>query len=108
MDENTAARRVLTNDEYQDAARRVREAARRSGTTLTPAATDDIVAALLTNAGLVAPPPEPEPGACTALFPDGEGLWAQCEQDLGHADEYHSDGELEWTDDHPDAVPPQC
>ncbi|GHB10151.1 hypothetical protein [Streptomyces chryseus] len=107
MDDTNTARRVITEDEYQDAAKCVREAAGRSGPRLSRAATDDITATLLLSAGLLTPPPAPEPGTCTALFPDDEGMWVQCEEEPGHADTYHSDGEIEWTDEDPNAVPPQ-
>ncbi len=107
MDDTTTARRVVTEDEYQEAAKIVRDVAGRDGTSLTPAATDEIVTALLASAGLLTPPPAPEPGTCTALLPDDEGMWVQCEGDPGHADTSHRDGEFRWTDEHPEAVPPQ-
>ncbi|GHG80272.1 hypothetical protein [Streptomyces griseocarneus] len=107
MDDTNTARRIITEDEYQDTVELLCEVAGRHGTRLSADAVVHIMEALLASAGLLAPPPAPEPGTCTALLPDDQGMWWQCEEDPGHADTSHSDGEFRWTDEHPEAVPPQ-
>ncbi|MBH1934102.1 hypothetical protein I5Q34_07305 [Streptomyces sp. AV19] len=103
MDDTTTPRRVLTEEEYQEACRRAHTAGRLRGD-----GAAHVVAAVLAAAGVLTPPPRPDaldPDTCTALFPDDHGYWLQCQEDPGHPG-HHNDGEFDWTDAHPDAVPP--
>ncbi|GAA0439287.1 hypothetical protein [Streptomyces luteireticuli] len=107
MDDATTARRVITENDYEDACARVLVVAERSGGTVRARDVEELVTAALAGVGVLIPPPAPEPGTCTALFPDGDGYWVQCQEDPGHTGEYHVDGDYGWTDEHPDAVPAQ-
>ncbi|MFE7517540.1 hypothetical protein ACFU8I_40875 [Streptomyces sp. NPDC057540] len=60
--------------------------------------------AALAAAGVLAPPTDPSPDTCTALFADPDGDWWQCQEDHGH-DGRHDDGDWSWTDDEPDTIP---
>ncbi|MEU7230032.1 hypothetical protein [Streptomyces chrestomyceticus] len=106
-----APMRLLSQPELRAVHDGVRAAARRRG--VTGEAADEISFAGLAAAGLFLPPPAPDPHTCTALYlphepgayvPEMLGQWQQCDDEPGHED-VHSNGDTEWSDDTPGAVP---
>lgn len=93
-------RRVLTDPEWLTACQTT---ANRTGLALNQAA--DALAAGLATLSILTPPPLLDDDTCTAVCPDDQGDWWQCGLEPGHQGA-HDCGDLAWTDDHPDAVPP--
>lgn len=99
-------RPVLDQDAYDNAHHGVRNVVGNARITVPDEVVGQVVAEVLTAAGLLSPPPEPDPETCTALWPDEYGDWWQCQDDSGHDGGRHDAGEFEWSDDHPEAIPP--
>ncbi|MFD7512268.1 hypothetical protein ACFV5N_23435 [Streptomyces sp. NPDC059853] len=95
-------RHVLTEDEYD----RAFLAGLSAPLTAIGSATVELVlGAGLARLGILPPPPDPEPGACTEQWATPYGYWAQCAEDPGHDPaDGHDDGEWSWP--HPDADAP--
>ncbi|MFI9041617.1 hypothetical protein [Streptomyces sp. NPDC053726] len=106
-DEYTRVRRIVTDDEHRAAYDGADAAARAAGVTVPHPTLSDMVREVLAAVGLLTPPPEPDTtdGTCTALFPDPEGEWWQCEQEPHGPDEGHEGGDWGWEDSAPNAVP---
>jgi len=106
VEEQPAARRVLTEGEFDAAYRAARAElglhARRLGTYTIEAA----LTSALATVGILPPPPDPEPDQCAAQFADLAGEWHQCAEDADHDQaEGHSDGEWSWPHGETYAVP---
>ncbi|MFJ8166520.1 hypothetical protein ACIRBY_37150 [Streptomyces sp. NPDC096136] len=105
--------RILTKAEYQQAYERMTGSASRSGNRLGRAAyevLDETLAAI----GVFAPAPHPNPDTCTALYlpTDHEEFdrhvfaqWQQCTDEPGHDGDEHDNGEVNWADGMPGAIP---
>lgn len=106
-DEYTTVRRIVTEDEHRTAYDRAGAATRAVNITVPYPVLTDVVRAVLAAAGLLTPPPEPDTndGTCTALFPDPEGVWWQCELDPHDSTDGHDAGDWDWSDSAPNAVP---
>ncbi|MEU3726554.1 hypothetical protein [Streptomyces sp. NPDC031705] len=52
----------------------------------------EALTAALASLGILTPPPAPGPETGTALFADPHGQWWQCDDEPGHAAEYHDAG----------------
>ncbi|MEV0012879.1 hypothetical protein [Streptomyces sp. NPDC047973] len=105
--------RILTEEEYELAYKRLTAAAYRNGSRLGEGAAHDALTETLAAVGVFTPAPEPEPDTCAALYlphdiakfgPDTLGIWQQCGEDPGH-DGDHDNGEMGWGDRMPGAVP---
>lgn len=96
-------RRILTDQEYDAAHLAAEREAPRS------ASIAEALAAAFATVGILTPPPEPEPDTCTAMCADETGVWWQCEEQPGHdaGGDGHDGGDLWWSNDHPDAIPPR-
>ncbi|WP_432017673.1 hypothetical protein [Streptomyces hydrogenans] len=97
------ARTILTDDQYNAVWTAAAGVLRPAG--LGSETIADAVAATLAAAGLLTPPPAPEPDMCTAMFADPDGGWWQCGDDPDHDGDDHDSGEWGWSDKDPDATP---
>ncbi|UWM52091.1 hypothetical protein N0X72_25435 [Streptomyces carpaticus] len=97
-------RHVLTEDEY-DAAYLAALHALGPAPHIGSATIELVLGTGLARLGILPPPPDPEPGACTEQWATPHGYWVQCAEDTGHDPaEGHDDGEWSWP--HPDADAP--
>ncbi|MEU3096877.1 hypothetical protein ABZ690_19325 [Streptomyces sp. NPDC006967] len=104
--EDTAAPRILTEDEYETAYRAARYALGVHAPRIGRTTIDDAVTAALATIGVLTPQPEPEPGSCPVMFADHEGDWRQCAEPSGHDPaDGHNDGEWSWPDGQTYATP---
>ncbi|MFD8216191.1 hypothetical protein ACFV2U_21195 [Streptomyces sp. NPDC059697] len=106
VEEQPAARRILTEDEFEDAYRAARAElglhAGRIGTYVIEAA----LSSALATVGILPPPPDPEPDQCAAQFANLTGDWHQCAEVPDHDPAGgHSDGEWSWPHGDTYAVP---
>ncbi|WP_331719465.1 hypothetical protein [Streptomyces sp. NBC_01174] len=106
--------RILTDEEYELAYKRLRAAVDRNGSQLGETAAHEVLTETLAAVGVFIPAPEPEPDTCAALYlphdieefgPDTLGVWQQCADDPGHDGAAHDNGEVTWRDAMPGAVP---
>ncbi|MGW3926463.1 hypothetical protein [Streptomyces sp. NPDC005093] len=100
--ENKDFRRVLCEEEWQAVVKAVRSVDPYGTSTL---ALDHATAAL-SAVGILSPSPTPEPGTCTALYPDDIGDWLQCQEEP-HDGKDHDSGEWGWSDNSPNSIPPR-
>lgn len=97
VEEQPAARRVLTEAEYETTWKATRNAlGARAGHIGTTGITDAVVAALAT-VGILTPSGEPNGDTCPAMFADLNGEWHQCAADPDHDPANgHDSGEWAW------------
>ncbi|WP_330346640.1 hypothetical protein OG858_47425 (plasmid) [Streptomyces europaeiscabiei] len=105
---NTPTRRpVLDLAAYDNALYGVRNVVGNARVPMPDEVVGQVVAEVLTAAGLLPPPPEPDPQTCTSMWPDETGEWWQCQAGPGHdPGERHNADEWGWPDSHPEAIPP--
>jgi hypothetical protein len=102
---NEAKKRpVLNEDFYQHLVGQVNNLAER-GVEIPAQSVFGILDGIMAELGFLAPPPETDKDTCEALWADPGGDWHQCAEDPGHDGEMHSDGEFDWRDNLPDAIP---
>lgn len=102
--ENRDFRRVLCEEEWKAVIKAV-QSVNRYG--LGVIAALDYATAALAAVGILSPSPTPEPGTCTALYPDDVGDWMQCQEEPGHDGKDHDSGEWGWSDNSPNSIPPR-
>jgi hypothetical protein len=109
VSESQQPRRVLDKESHDSAYAQVQATAERTGTALPIAVAEEMVDVVLYAAGILPPPPEPDPSTCTAQCPDEDGYWWQCTDEPGHdpSTGHDSDGDWWWSADHPDAIAPR-
>ncbi|MGW1674596.1 hypothetical protein [Streptomyces sp. NPDC002324] len=104
MTSNRTPRTVLGQDAYSHALYGVRNVVGNARVPVSDEVIGEIVAEVLTAAGLLVPAPKPAPGKCASLWPDDYGDWWQCDQDP-HDEGRHLAGDFGWLDSDPEAIP---
>ncbi|MER7498315.1 hypothetical protein ABT033_37720 [Streptomyces pharetrae] len=95
------ARTILTGDQYKAAC--TAAAGRLRAARVGADDVADAVAAALAAVGLLAPPFDPDPDTCTAMFADPDGDWWQCQDDPDHDGTDHDGGDWGWNENDPNA-----
>ncbi|KOG85998.1 hypothetical protein [Streptomyces varsoviensis] len=109
VEAQSTARTVISEERYASVVESARGSLGKWADAMGEAKVEEVVTTVLAGAGFLTPPPEPEPGQCSALFPDEVGDWWQCEGEPGHDPaEGHDTGEWSWPNDAPEAIPPRA
>ncbi|MFF9908770.1 VOC family protein [Streptomyces olivaceus] len=96
-------RKILSKDQYAAAYRAAEDALKPND--IGSLVIDDMVTATLAAVDLLAPPFDPAPGTCSAMFADPDGNWWQCQDDPDHDGDDHDAGDWGWSDGAPDTMP---
>ncbi|MEH0424774.1 hypothetical protein [Streptomyces sp. B21-083] len=109
VEAQNTARKVISEERYASVVESTRHSLGKWAQAMGEEKVEEFVTTVLAGVGFLPPPPNPEPGQCSAMYPDEVGDWWQCQEEPGHDPaDGHDSGEWGWPNDHPEAVPPRA